>query len=39
MEKEALVSMEREANEHGVVFTKAGLKKLLKPLEENNLVE
>lgn len=36
---EALQNMERDATEHGVTFTQAGLENLLKPADENNVVE
>lgn len=35
----ALQSIDRDVQEHGVKFTKAGIKKLLNPQEENNDAE
>lgn len=35
----ALASLNRDANEHEVVFTKSSLENLLNPVKENNIVE
>ena len=39
VEKDALQSIQMDGVKHGAVFTKDGLRHLLNPLEENNVVE